>query len=276
MSIIHLAVGDLAANAIEQAIEQDEQINGAVIVLKDVLSVGSLKDERIGAFSEVRSQFWNMVMGDGQTPVSVDDLERLMQLSSRMSNDESLKVWFWMGPIPADVTAYFWLLHFLKKHQGRLHVVNISGLPFLDEQGKLFYPESIAQLPKKEILKARKLSRVVAPSEWETDGDEWKRLASENAGVRILEGGKKLTGKPIDFYDEYLLALLTAQVQKANKIVNQAMTKNKILTGDLFLHWRLRCIAATGKIELQKGEVKLSGGADTPVEAAAPIDDNAN
>lgn len=260
MSIIHLAVGDIAANAIAAAIQNDEQTNGEVIVLKDVLSVGPLKDEAIGTFSEVRSDFWNTVSGEGQPVVTVDDLERLMQLSSRISNGEDLKIWFWMGPIPADVTAYFWLLHFLKKHSGRLSVINIAGLPFLDENGKLFYPDSFGNLPQKEILKARKLARVVAPSEWETDGEEWKKLIAENAGIRLLEGGKKLSGHSIDLYDDLLFGLLTNQNQKASRVVSQAMSKNKIFTGDMFLLWRLRTFAANGKAEMQKGDIKLNSG----------------
>lgn len=256
MSLIHLIVGDATAKTLIEAVAQQQTQDEEVIVLKDILHVGPLKTEGM-SFSEGRSAFWNKVIPEGQPEAQVNDLERLMEVSTRLSNDEGLKLWFWMAPTPADVSAYFWLLHFLKKHQGRFSVVNINGLPFLDENGKLFYPESIGHIPLKEIVKARKLARVTTPSEWETDADEWPRLLEENAGLRIHQGGKKLTGQDIDHYDILLLSFITNQNQKASKVVNTALSKHKLPTGDLFLHWRLREMAAAGKITGQKGDVKL-------------------
>jgi hypothetical protein len=257
MSLIHLIVGDATAKPLIEAVALDEQLQGEVIVLKDILHVGPLKTEGM-TFSEGRTAFWNNVIPEKQHDILVDDLERLMEISSRLSNNEDLKIWFWMAPTPADVTAYF-LLHFLKKHQGRFSVVNINGLPFLDENGKLFYPESIGHIPVKEMIKARKLARVTTPSEWETDADEWPRLIEENAGLRILQGGKKLSGHAIDHYDILLLTFITAQNQKATKVVNQALSKHKLPTGDTFLHWRLRVMAELGEIEMNKGDVRLKG-----------------
>ncbi len=256
MRLIHLVVGDATAKTLIESVAQQETQDEEVVVLKDILHVGPLKTEGM-SFSEGRSAFWNKVVPEGQAEVQVDDLERLMEVSTRLSNDEELKLWFWMAPTPADVTAYFWLLHFLKKHQGRFSVVNINGLPFLDENGKLFYPESIGHIPLKEIVKARKLARVTTPSEWESDADEWPRLLEENTGLRIHQGGKKLTGQDIDHYDILLLSFITNQNQKASKVVNTVLSKHKLPTGDLFLHWRLREMTTAGKIAGQKGDVKL-------------------
>lgn len=268
MSLIHLIVGDATAKPLLEAVSGDNPLEGEVIVLKDILHVGPLKTEGM-TFSEGRSAFWNKVTPEGQPEAKVDDLERLMEVSSRLSNSEDLQIWFWMAPTPADVTAYFWLLHFLRKHQGRFFVVNINGLPFLDENGKLFYPESIGHIPVKEMVKARKLARVTTPSEWETDGDEWARLTEENAGLRIHQGGKKLAGQDINHYDILLLTFITGQAQKATKVVNQAISKHKLPAGDWFLHWRLREMATDGQIVLQKGDVKLADHTSAPEETAA-------
>ncbi len=269
MSIIHLIVGDHAARPLKEALLQGDQLGEEVIVLKDILHVGPLKTEDLG-FSQGRSAFWNEVNGAGHAPVVVEDLEKLMDCSSRLSNNDQLKIWLWMAPCPADVCAYFWLLHFLKKHQGRFSVININGLPFLDEQGKLFYPASFSMIPPKEIIKARKLARVITPSEWETDGAEWTRLSQENAGIRKHLVGKQLQGCPIDEYDHLLLELIKPQFQKTNKIIQAALTKHNIPTGDLFLLWRLRVMAEAGTIELTKNDVRLVSNE----EAAAPAAGN--
>ena len=274
MSTIHLIVGDATAKPLIEAIAQGDQLSGEVIVFKDILHVGPLKTEGM-SFSEGRTAFWNQVIPEKQQDVVVDDLERLMEVSSRLSNDEELNIWFWMAPTPADVTAYFWLLHFLKKHQGRFSVVNINGLPFLDENGKLFYPESIGHIPVKEMIKARKLARVTTPSEWETDADEWPRMMEENSGIRLFKGGKKLDSESIDHYDILLLTFITNQNQKATKIVNQVIAKHKLPTGDTFLYWRLREMAEEGKIEMNKGDVKLAEKAEAGDQNDASADEAA-
>jgi hypothetical protein len=272
MSTIHLIVGDATAKPLIEAVAQGDQLSGEVIVFKDILHVGPLKTEGM-SFSEGRTAFWNQVIPEKQQEVEVDDLERLMEVSSRLSNDEELSIWFWMAPTPADVTAYFWLIHFLKKHQGRFSVVNINGLPFLDENGKLFYPESIGHIPVKEIIKARKLARVTTPSEWETDADEWPRLIEENSGIRLFKGGKKLDGEDINHYDILLETFLTHSNQKATRVVGIAMGKHKIPTGDAFLLWRLRVMAEEGKIEMNKGDVKLAEKAKAGDQSDLPGDD---
>lgn len=262
MSLIHFIVGDVAAQPLIEACSQHELLAGEVVVLKDILHVGPLKTEGL-TFSENRSAFWNEVSPESQQSIKVDDLERLMAISSRLTNGEDAQIWFWMAPAPADVMAYFWLLHFLKKHQSKFSVVNINGLPFLDENGKLFYPESIGHIPVKEIVKARKLARVTTPSEWETDADEWPRLLNENQGIRLHEGGKRMKSAPIGHYDQTLMQYVTAQAQKSNKIINQAIAKNKVPTGDSFLHWRLRKLSSQGLLDMSRGEVKLANEEST-------------
>lgn len=252
-------MGDVTAKPLMEAIATDNILTGEVIVFKDILHVGPLKTENL-TFSEGRSAFWSAQSPQQNADVTVNDLERLMEVSSRLSNDDGLQIWFWMAPTPADVCAYFWLLHFLKKHQGRFYVLNINGLPFLDENGKLFYPESIGYIPVKEFAKAKKLARVITPSEWESDADEWPRLLTENAGMRIFEGGKRVKGADIDVYDQALLDLVTTQSQKITKVINIAITKLKIPTGDAFLLWRLHQLATAGKLTINKTEIALASG----------------
>ncbi len=256
MSIIHLVVGDMAAAPLNAAIQEQRLPAEELLVLKDILHLGSLRNEENTPFSELRTKFWAEVVPEGQALPEVDDLERLMQASSKLSNDDQMQLWFWMASAPADLCAYFWMLNYLKKHIGRIYVVNIGGLPFLDEDGKLFYPDSISRLPVKEVLKAVALSRQLTPPEWETDGEEWQRLTQENAGIRTFQGGKKLQGEAIDFYDKQLQALCSNAFQKMSRIVNIAIQKQNIPTGDWFLQWRLRCLAEQGLLEIQKSEVK--------------------
>jgi hypothetical protein len=160
-------------------------------------------------------------------------------------------VWIWMGQNQHDVCGYYWLMPQLKDYQGRIHVLYLNNLPFINEKGSIFYPTHLYQIQPKEFLKAKKLSRPITLSEFELDPDEWKKLCSESALVRILEGGKKIASKEDSFYDKDLLSIVTPNFQKVSKILFTSLGKMKIQTGDVFLAWRIRKLIEEGKIEVQ-------------------------
>jgi hypothetical protein len=249
--IYHFVVGDMAAEPLQAAVAAESSMQGEVIVLKDILNVGPLQKEEGQSFSDLRSAFWQQVVPNEKHPIKVDDMERLLEVSAAMYKDDTAQAWFWMAPAPADVCAYHWVLHYLSKHGGRFFLINIAGLPFLDESGKLYYPKSLSEILPKELVKARRLARVVTPAEVEVDGDEWRRLVEENTGVRTSEGGKKLASRPEDHYDNQLISFCSQQFQKASRIIKQAMAKYYLPVGDLYLAWRLRRMAEDGRLVLQ-------------------------
>lgn len=241
----------MAAEPLKEAVMSEPSMQGEVIVMKDILHVGPLQKAEGQSFSELRTGFWQEVVPNEKNPVKVDDMERLLEISKVMYNDPEAKAWFWMAPGPADVCAYHWMLPYLSKHMGRFFLLNIAGLPFLDENGKVFYPKNISEILPKEIVKARKLARAVTPAEMEVDGDEWIKLMEENAGIRTHGGGKKLSSQAETYYDNQLLSFCSHQFQKASRIVSQGLSKFNIPTGDLYLGWRLRKLAEAGKLVLQ-------------------------
>jgi hypothetical protein len=234
--IYHIVTGDIAATPLREAIAAEPVLAG---------------EEEGQKFSERRSAFWQQVINNEKNPVVVDDTERLSQVSLELSKNEEDKVWVWIAPWPADICTYLWTLKYLGAYAGRFFVVNIAGLPFLDENGKIFYPRSIGDILPKELIKAKRLARLVNPAELEVDGEEWNRLVKENTGIRIHDGGKKIVSKPETHYDNPLLSFCSQQYQKASKIVSQSLSKFNIPTGDLYLGWRLRQLAAQEKLNLQ-------------------------
>lgn len=282
--IYHLVVGDEAAKPLSEAIFADTENEQAVVVLKDILHVGPLLKGDGQKFSDLRSAFWNEIHPHSKEPIKVDDLERVLEISNALYKSEDVKLWFWMAPASADMVAYYWLLSYLKKHRDRFYVVNVGGLPFLDTNGKLFYPKNISEIPAKELVKARKLARVITPSEMEVDTDEWEKIKNENAAIRVYEGGKKIAHKEVTHYDSSLMSFCSQQFQKASKIVRQAMSKYAIPTGDVYLAWRLRQIVQDGLLNAQgdvtkalnEWDVKLAGSSETLPEAEQNSNDSIN
>jgi len=160
-------------------------------------------------------------------------------------------IWIWAAQNKHDVSGYYWLLRYMKEFQGRVFILYLNNLPFINEKGNIFYPTWLHEIPAREFLKAKKLAREITPSEFEVDPDEWTKLCEENRGIRLLEGGKKLGQEDYDFYDAELKKFITPDWQKASKIIHQYLSKSKHSTGDAYLLWRLKVMIAQDMFDVQ-------------------------
>lgn len=258
--MIHIVFNEADIDVLQKAIELDETLQGEVLQVEDDYAVGPLKDIYTEDGIAARRAWWKEVLtgtdlekklDDGE----IDDNKLVAFIIERLQNNEEEKVWIWAAQNKHDVSGYYWLISQLKDFQGRIYILYLNNLPFINEKGQLFYPEWISTIQPKEMTKAKKLARLVTPSEFEVDPDEWTKLCNEEKGVRLLEGGKKLGQKDYDFYDADLKNFISGDWQKASKIINQFLSKNKHTTGDMYLLWRLKQLVATDLYDVQ-GELK--------------------
>ena len=275
--MIHLVFNTADIAALEAAIELDETLAGKVVEIKDDYAVGPLLDIYETEGYQARRDWWKQVLEFSpyadQLDI-VDDKLTVHQLINALNHDENEVIWVWMGQNAHDVAGYYWFMSQFKEYQGRIQVLYLNNLPFLNEKGQLFYPTYLSQIQPKEFLKAKKLARPITLSEFELDPDEWKKLCQENEGVRFLEGGKKLVSLHLDCYDKEILTLLTKNAQKLPSALTNIMAKLKVKLGDAFIVFRLKQMAVDGKIifvgDWVKGwkdmVVQMPGGSSTVVE----------
>ena len=251
--MIHVVFNESETDLMKQVMEMDESLAGDVVLIRDDFAVGPLKDLDTEEGWQSRINWWTMQLeGSPYTHVigTFDDRETVKELSSRLGSDETEQVWIWMGQNQHDVMGYYWLMPQLAAFQGRVHVVYLNNLPFNNEKGQLFYPSWLNEIQPREFLKAKKLARPITASEFEIDPDEWRKLAGESAAVRILEGGKKISGKEENFYDSEILKNLTPEWQKATRVLSNTLHRMKIKTGDAYLMKRMKELISQGKIEV--------------------------
>lgn len=271
--MIHIVFNEPDISVLQKAIELDESLQGDVVLIRDDYAVGPIADVYIGEGIEARKQFWREVLAgtDAEGTVDngeVDDYKTVAELVGTMRRNPDEIIWIWAAQNKHDVCGYYWLLNYMAEFQGRVFILYLNNLPFINEKGLIFYPEWLSVIPPKEFLKARKLARPITLSEFEVDPDEWKKLMQENRGVRILEGGKKLGHHDYDYYDADLKKFITNDWQKASKVINQFLSKNKQTTGDMFMLWRLKQLIAAGEYDVQ-GELK--GFKDFEVKAKSAV-----
>jgi len=275
--MIHLVFNTADMVSIEAAIALDETLAGKVIEIKDDYAVGPLLDIYETEGYQARRDWWKNILEHSpyeEQLAIVDDKLTVHDLIQSLEENLEEEVWFWMGQNAHDVCGYYWLMSQLKPYQGRLQVLYLNNLPFLNDKGQLFYPTHLSEIQPKEFLKAKKLARPITLSEFEIDPDEWKKLCQENEGVRFLEGGKKLVSMSASFYDKDIFSLLTKNAQKLPSALAHIISKMKIKTGDAFIVSRLKVMSEMGKIVFagnwQKGwkdiVVQMPGGSATVAE----------
>jgi Domain of unknown function (DUF1835)/Protein of unknown function len=281
--MIHIVFNESEVSLMKQVIELDETLAGEVIQIKDDFAVGPLAGIDTEEGWQVRVEWWRSLAtgspyGDNLAG-SFDDRETVKQLKVALDENAAEEIWVWMGQNQHDVSGYYWLMPQLSEYQGRVMILYLNNLPFINDKGQIFYPSWLHEIQPKEFLKAKKLARPVTLSEFEIDPDEWRKMMEENAMVRILEGGKKIAGKEENFYDAEIIKNITVEWQKASRVLMNTLNRMKIKTGDIFLMNRMKQLIAEGMIEVTgdtaKGwkdfDVKLTGNKKAEASAAEEI-----
>lgn len=258
--MIHIVFQHADVAALQKSFELDNTLQGPILEIQDDYAVGPINNLFTGEGMATRLQWWKDILADGHyegiaDDGHVNDPAVVAEIKQILDENPDEILWIWAAQNKHDVSGYYWLMSQLKDYQGRVFILYLHNLPFINDKGNLFYPTNLFQIPAKEFLKAKKLARPITLSEFEVDPDEWTKLAEENKGVRLLEGGKKLAQKEFDYYDNELLKFTTKDWQKVNKFFNQFFGKAKETTGDAYILWRLKMLAEAGKIDIQ-GNVK--------------------
>jgi hypothetical protein len=273
--MIHVVFNESEVDLMKQVIALDESLSGEIIQVKDDFAVGPLSGIDTDEGWQARLEWWRGLLQGSPYKESLagsfDDRQTVTQVKQQLDTDNNEQVWIWMGQNQHDVCGYYWFMSQFKDYPGRLMVLYMNNLPFINEKGQIFYPSWLSEIQPKEFLKARKLARPITPSEYEVDPDEWKKICDENAMIRLLEGGKKLISRDGTFYDSDVIKNITTEWQKASRVLTNILHRMKIKTGDVFIMWRMKELIATGKIEamgeLAKGwkdfDVKLPGAVQT-------------
>lgn len=282
--MIHIVFQEADVEIIKKAIELDNSthkkeinasLSGEILEIKDEFAVGPISNIYEEEGYKNRRGWWKEALEF--TPYLenmdiVNDKLTVHNLIRKLDEQPDEIVWLWLGQNTHDVCGYYWLISQLKDYAGRIYILYLNNLPFINEQGSLYYPTAIHKIMPSEILKAKKLARKVTTSEFEVDTDEWQKLCDTNAIVRILEGGKKIINKEESYYDHYIFSAVSNEQQKLSKVFSTLFGKLKVNTGDVFLFWRMRKLAEEGKLVItgdwQKGwkDISISKPAEQNIE----------
>jgi Domain of unknown function (DUF1835)/Protein of unknown function len=255
--MLHIVFNEKEVALLQVVIQLDPTLDGPIELIRDDYAVGPLEGLGTQEGIESRKRWWiQLLQGspyETEHADQIDDLRTVQSITRYLDEDPTHECYIWMGPNQHDVSGYYWLISQLRSYQGRVMVLYMNNLPFLNEKGQLFYPNFLSEIRPSEFLKAKKLARPVTLSEFEIDPDEWRKLCNENCFVRWLEGGKKLVSKEISCYDQEIRRFVGGDWQRSNRLLHQLQTRMKNRTGDVFLMSRLHALVDAGIVE-RRGE----------------------
>jgi hypothetical protein len=259
--MMHVVFNEPDIDVMSKAIALDDSLIGEIIIVRDDYALGPLNDIYTAEGADIRLDWWHAVLlgGDYNNLIAeskVNDALAVETIKKKLDEDNNEVLWIWAAQNKHDVCGYYWLMSQLQAYQGRIYILYLNNLPFINEKGHIFYPNWLSQILPREFIKAKKLARIISSSEFEVDADEWNKICTESKLIRLLEGGKKLVQKEINFYDAGLIQYITHDYQKAHKIIHQFISKNKETTGDAFLLWRLKYILQDESSYEVLGEIK--------------------
>src|SRR5258708_11807590 len=259
--MIHIVFQRPDTESLKKSFELDASLQGDSSEPENDFAAGPLKALVSTEGWEAGREWWGAVLAGGDYDGRVDsgevadDRATVAAVTERLRNEAEEIGWIWAAKNKHDVSGYYWLMSQLKDFQGRIFILYLNNLPFINEKGHIFYPVNLSEIPAREFIKARKLARPITLSEFEIDPDEWSKLCGDEKGVRILEGGKKLAQYDYNYYDEELKKFITGDWIKVSKLISQFLSKSKQSTGDAYILWRLQKLVAGGAGEAH-GELK--------------------
>ncbi|MEO8819914.1 MAG: DUF1835 domain-containing protein [Ginsengibacter sp.] len=249
---MHIVFQKENIKTLSKSFDLDETLRDEIVVIEDNFSLGPLKDIYTSEGIINRKEWWKKVLdkADLQTLDEKDETEVLKKIKENLNEDDK-SAWIWVAPNSRDVSGYYWLVSQLQEYVGKVYVLSLNNLPFINEKGHIFYPENLHEIAPREFIKAKKLARPITLSEFEIDPDEWVKIGSENKGIRILEGAKKLRQEDYDFFDGELKKYITGDWQKGFKIIQHFLSKTKNPPDEFYLLWRLKTFIENDIFDVQ-------------------------
>lgn len=252
---MHVVFQQKAKEILEQGFASDDSIDHNIKYLKSDYSLGPVEFPVSNDTFEKRNDWWKNIIGEENDLSSVknneEDIELINDIKIIIENNPEEQLWIWIAPNKQDVSGYYFLLSQLSELLEQVYVVWLNNLPFINEKGHIFYPRYISEIPSREFIKAKKLFRLVTPSEMEVDLDEWDKLCRENKPVRFLKDHKKLIQHDEDCFDKPLLNLITPEWQKVSKIIHQFNHKSLDNIPEEYLLWRFKTMIENASINSQ-------------------------
>src|SRR6185312_8852945 len=103
---MHIVFQQADINTLAKSFDLDESLRDEIIEIKDDYAVGPLK----------------IIYSD----------EGMEERKQKLSANKDEHAWIWVAPNKHDVSGYYWLMTQLKDFVGRIFILSLNNLPFIN------------------------------------------------------------------------------------------------------------------------------------------------
>ncbi|HXZ09858.1 MAG TPA: DUF1835 domain-containing protein [Paraburkholderia sp.] len=250
MSTIHLTNGDVAADALRDALHRAER-DDRVLALQDDLAVGPLRGADDAP--QIRADFWQRVLGEQQRDF-LSEFHQQAGALEQVVNDGSHVV-IWHADSAADQLTLRRVCYRLRHAPQRLNEVRLTIRELTDpgawahsrsDQATsvgMFAPDALqARLVDAAPISVLRISRLAL---------EWQDVRQANGETRRWRDNTFMSGTFAEL-DAFILERASSIWQPAAPVAAQLMQAELgFLVSDVVALWRLRELAAAGRIQLR-------------------------
>lgn len=255
--VLHLCCGDSAAGVIRAGLGLPDS---AILTLRDDLAVGPLGDVDDES-PDARAAFWRALLTDeNRTAIEAGGGALADQLAAesavlRRLPEAASKIVIWHGTGAAEQLMLRRVLWALRDAATAVEEVAV-GAELLPEARRRDMT-AVAMLPPEDVPGA--VARPVAPDRKARLATDWESLRADGGGLRHHQDGT-ITTHPIDAHDGEILAAVGPDWQPAARVIGQPMgTITGFFATDAFVFWRLRQLAAQGRVEFEGSPAAIRG-----------------
>ena len=244
MQYIHVVNGDIAGNALRQALAQAGRPD-SVVILRDDLAVGPLAD--IDGSGLARSGFWHRVAPSVDVDFASELRRGLGQLQALRR--EEMEIAIWHGQSAGDQLMLRRVVFHLYQTPQRINEVAMDLREL--EAPVLGNLTAIGMYSPARL--ARRFSTIAPVSVLRLGrlGYEWQQNVKENADVRLWKGNT-LVPAAYHTIDEVILERATLDWTPAMQLVTGVTGAIEgLLANDWFVFWRCRELINSGLLVLR-------------------------
>ncbi len=134
--LIHILFDAEGAEALKKSFGLDDIFEGEIVVMKEDLSAGPLADPA-GNNDTMNREQWRDLLRIGEA-ADTGDTGKLEEITGQMQSDPNTEAWIWAAQNARDVCGYYALTTAMALFRGRVHIIYLNNLPFINEKGAIF------------------------------------------------------------------------------------------------------------------------------------------
>src|SRR5688572_22143338 len=138
--MIHIVFQEADAATLAKSFALDPSLEGLILEIGDDYAVGPIHDLFTETGRQERNQWWKEVLSGGDydglvEAGKVQDDAIVQQLKEKLDANPNEVAWIWAAQNKHDVCGYYWLISQLKDYAGRIFILYLNNLPFINEKG---------------------------------------------------------------------------------------------------------------------------------------------